>query len=367
MFPAVSEHGLASRRRGRGEGSIYKDEAKSRWYAAVSVGYGPDGKAWRRRKVSGRTRAEVAAKLKELHAEQDSGAEPVARYTIRRAIEDWLADGLDGRSASTVQLNRDVLKPTVSMIGRVELRKLSARDVRWALTALGEEHSSRTVVITHNALTRAIRHAEAPGPAQRGRAGGHAEGAPGPAEQGADRGAGGIAAGCGGGGAARGVGRPVPADGDPDGGGPGTALGSRGSRCGDDGGLAVGSPWRGYQDAEVAPNARVASCGGRGAAGASSAAGGRASGRRRGVAGSGAGVHDVGRLGAGCCQREEAVQGHLQGRGDRGRLGAAGTEDELCEPAVMVGYAGRGDRAARRPFQHEDNRGHLPQGTSGRS
>ena len=54
-----------ARRRGRNEGSIYKDEAKDRWYGAVSVGYGLDGKTWRRHKVSGRTRAEVAEKLKQ--------------------------------------------------------------------------------------------------------------------------------------------------------------------------------------------------------------------------------------------------------------------------------------------------------------
>jgi hypothetical protein len=66
MHPAMGEPVARARRRGRGEGSIYKDEAKGRWYAAVSVGYRPDGKTWRRRKVSGRTRAEVAAKLREL-------------------------------------------------------------------------------------------------------------------------------------------------------------------------------------------------------------------------------------------------------------------------------------------------------------
>jgi hypothetical protein len=37
-----------ARRRGRNEGSIYKDEAKGRWYGAVSLGYGPDGQTWRR-------------------------------------------------------------------------------------------------------------------------------------------------------------------------------------------------------------------------------------------------------------------------------------------------------------------------------
>jgi integrase len=41
------------------------------------------------------------------------------------------------------------------------LRKLTAHDVRRALTQLAKNHSSRTVVIAHNALTRALRHAEA--------------------------------------------------------------------------------------------------------------------------------------------------------------------------------------------------------------
>jgi integrase len=157
----MGEPAVRTRRRGRGEGSIYKDEAKGRWYAAVSVGYGPDGKTWRRHKVSGRTRAEVAAKLRELQAEQDSGAQSTRGYTVQRAVDDWIAEGLDGRSAGTVTLNRNVLKPVIAIIGDIELRKLTAHDVRRALTSLAKSHSSRTVVIAHNALTRALRHAEA--------------------------------------------------------------------------------------------------------------------------------------------------------------------------------------------------------------
>jgi integrase len=153
--------GPGARRRGRGEGSIYKDEAKGRWYAAVSVGYGPDGKTWRRHKISGRTRAEVAAKLRAFQAEQDSGARPTPGYTVQRAVDDWLAEGLDGRSAGTVTLNRNVLKPVTAIIGGIELRQLTAHDVRRALTQLAKNDSSRTVVIAHNALTRALRHAEA--------------------------------------------------------------------------------------------------------------------------------------------------------------------------------------------------------------
>lgn len=150
-----------ARRRGRNEGSIYKDEAKGRWYGAISLGYGPDGTTWRRHKVSGRTRAEVAEKLKQLQAEQDSGVQPEHSYTVQRAVDDWLAEGLDGRSAKTVRLNHDMLKPLTAVIGGIELRMLTAHDVRRALVQLAAVRSSRTVVIAHNALTRALRHAEA--------------------------------------------------------------------------------------------------------------------------------------------------------------------------------------------------------------
>jgi integrase len=128
---------------------------------AVSVGYGPDGRTWRRQKISGRTRAEVAAKLRELQAERDSGVQPTPGYTVQQAVDGWLAEGLDGRSAGTVTLNRHMLKPVTAVIGHIELRKLTAHDVRRALTLLARDHSSRTVVVAHNALTRALRHAEA--------------------------------------------------------------------------------------------------------------------------------------------------------------------------------------------------------------
>ena len=150
-----------ARRRGRNEGSIYKDEAKGRWYGAISLGYGPDGKTWRRHKVSGRTRAEVARKLKQLQAERDSGVQPERAYTVQRAVDDWLAEGLDGRAARTVRLNHDVLQLVTAVIGGIELRLLTAHDVRRALVQVATGNSSRTVTLTHNALTRAIRHAEA--------------------------------------------------------------------------------------------------------------------------------------------------------------------------------------------------------------
>ena len=82
-------------------------------------------------------------------------------YTVQRAADDWLAQGLDGRSAGTATLHRQVLKPVTALIGSIELRRLTAHDVRRALVQLARDHLTRTVTIAHNALTRALRHAEA--------------------------------------------------------------------------------------------------------------------------------------------------------------------------------------------------------------
>lgn len=55
-----------SERRGRGEDSIYWDEAKSCYVGAVSLGYSPSGTRIRKR-VMARTKTEVREKLRDLH------------------------------------------------------------------------------------------------------------------------------------------------------------------------------------------------------------------------------------------------------------------------------------------------------------
>ena len=51
--------------------------------------------------------------------------QPEHAYTVQRAVDDWLSEGLDGRSAGTVTLNRHILKPVTAVIGGIELRKLT--------------------------------------------------------------------------------------------------------------------------------------------------------------------------------------------------------------------------------------------------
>jgi integrase len=160
-----------SSRRGYGEDGIYFDHrddcrdglhhrtCSGRWRGVVSLGFDADGKRIRR-KVSGQTRTEVKDKLKELHSELDAGVRTAAGYTVAMAVGDWLAEGLPGRAAKTVEVYRDALGPVLAVIGRIPLRDLTVQDVRTALAKMATTHSTPTLQKAHNCLTRALRHAE---------------------------------------------------------------------------------------------------------------------------------------------------------------------------------------------------------------
>ena len=131
--PGASLYAMASARRGHGEDSIYFDQTSGYWVAAVSLGYSADGKR-RRRTVRGRTKTEVRDRLRALREEIASNVQSPAACSVRQAIEDWLAAGLDGRSQKTIEKYRYVLKPVAERIGRAVLRDLTAHDVRQVLS-----------------------------------------------------------------------------------------------------------------------------------------------------------------------------------------------------------------------------------------
>ena len=132
------------------------------WRGELTLGYTGDGKR-QRRKVSGKTKAAVVDKLRDLHAQLDTGITPkagYAHYTVRQAAGDWLESGLEGRSPKTVTKNQNVLAPILAVIGARKLRDLTAADVRQALAAMAAGYSTAAVSMGHLALKRAIRHAE---------------------------------------------------------------------------------------------------------------------------------------------------------------------------------------------------------------
>lgn len=160
-----------TKRRSLGEDAVYFDHrgtcrdalrhrhCPGRWLGVVSLGFAGDGKRIRK-KVYGRTRTIVKDKLRELHEELGEGIRPSPTYTVQHACDEWLRDGLDGRSPKTIRDAADVLKPILAVIGCMPLRELTAPDVRASLLKSAATRSTRTVEISRNCLVRAIQHAE---------------------------------------------------------------------------------------------------------------------------------------------------------------------------------------------------------------
>ena len=164
---------MGARRRGHGDDAVYFDHegapcqdarfhkrCTGRWRGVVSLGYGADGKRVRR-KVSGKTKTDVADALRVLHEELSRGLHTSRTYTVREAVNDWLDSGLPGRSERTRTVYRQATAPLLEQIGAKALRDLSAGDVRAGLEAMAGRVSTRYLQIARGSLVRAIRHAEA--------------------------------------------------------------------------------------------------------------------------------------------------------------------------------------------------------------
>jgi integrase len=149
-------------RRNPGEGGLHWEEPRQRWLATLYVGYSPDGKR-RKVKVSARTKTEAKAKLQQLLRDRDDGH--VLRgqtYTVRDAVESWLAHGLTGRQESTV-VNRTILARThvIPTLGARKLLQLSAEEVDEWLATKARTLSTDTLHRLLSILRQSIRRAQA--------------------------------------------------------------------------------------------------------------------------------------------------------------------------------------------------------------
>jgi hypothetical protein len=80
---------------------------------------------------------------------------------VKRAVEDWLKDGLDGRTERIKTLYTGLMGLLNERIGARPLSSLSAGDVWWALQQLAPRSSRRSLQITRSCLEHAVRQAHA--------------------------------------------------------------------------------------------------------------------------------------------------------------------------------------------------------------
>jgi integrase len=146
-------------RRGRGEGSITLRQ-DGRWHSRVTIR--ADGKT-ARRSFYGRTRAEVAQKLREAQKKQDDGVPlPSERLTVGAFLQQWLDGKANLREESRRRYDDSIRLHINPILGRKVLSKLTPADLLACYAALRERGLSGTTVqhahgVLHAALQDATR------------------------------------------------------------------------------------------------------------------------------------------------------------------------------------------------------------------
>lgn len=155
----------------KGEVTIRENAERGRWEARITTGTDPVTGRQMRQLLTGRTKAEVRAKLKASERALDEGRSPtVERRTVAQYLGQWLDDELP-RTVSTGTLTnyRNVVTLyVVPTVGAKRLATLTPGDVSAMLQTMADEGKSpNTQRLARSVLRRALRRAEQDGIVQR--------------------------------------------------------------------------------------------------------------------------------------------------------------------------------------------------------
>jgi len=139
-----------AKKRGNGEGSIYKCKDRPGYRASYTV---QTAKGPKRRYVSGKTRREVEEKLTKAKAERDGGLVfDAGNLTMGEYLDRWLSDSVrDAVKQSTFENYEYVVRPHLRpSLGRTKLKVLAPAQVQGLYRAkLDSGLSARTVQLIH--------------------------------------------------------------------------------------------------------------------------------------------------------------------------------------------------------------------------
>jgi integrase len=156
------------KRRGHGEGAIYQRESDGLWCTSVDLGI-INGKR-RRKVIYGKTRKEVADKLKALHRDQAIGVNVAPeQYTVEQFLNRWLDEVICNREPRTqVSYRATINNHIVPLIGHYKLQKLLPEHVQAMANALRQKQPAegkrklgpRSVEYACLVLSRALNQAK---------------------------------------------------------------------------------------------------------------------------------------------------------------------------------------------------------------
>lgn len=153
---------MTRKRRGRGEGSIYR-RADGTWCGAISAGHDANGKRIRRA-VYGKTKQETQDKLRRLQNDADAGRlTDAGTLTVRRYLLRWLDVARSTIQPTTHRRYEQCVRLQITPhIGTLLLNKLAPLHVEQLFLALEREEVSprgrqMAGTVLHTALAHAVR------------------------------------------------------------------------------------------------------------------------------------------------------------------------------------------------------------------
>jgi integrase len=148
-------------RRAHGDGSVFYDASRGKWWAVIEAGRDENGRRVRR-KASAASKTEARGKLDELRDElRDTGTVAPRDMTVAQIMQDWIEHPPSSlRSPISLRVNRQYADRITAAIGTVPVAKLTIRQVEAMLQRMARDGLATSTIAANRAvLRRALRRA----------------------------------------------------------------------------------------------------------------------------------------------------------------------------------------------------------------
>ena len=143
-----------TRRRGNGEGGIYFESSRNRWVGQIDLSDGLGGR--QRRKVTGRTKTEVATRIRAIRAQDIQVRRSGAVATVAQLLERWLSTAAAARFGETSSTYLGYKHQTeihlVPALGSIRLERLHPEQIDDYLAAKARDGYSRSTIVKHRSI-----------------------------------------------------------------------------------------------------------------------------------------------------------------------------------------------------------------------
>jgi integrase len=146
------------KRRERGDDGIYWDKINKCWVGTICLGLDAQGKRIRRR-ARAKTKAELKAKIDELHHEIKAGIRTSATYTVKECVGDWL-DELALDPDTVAEYRGQAEKWIYAKIGAIKLKDFTVADAERFFRQIAKHLGKRSLMMIKSTLRRSIRRAQ---------------------------------------------------------------------------------------------------------------------------------------------------------------------------------------------------------------